>query len=237
MLLKSDSLSDIGRQRKRNEDCCYANPATGLFIVADGMGGHPAGEVASKLAVETLRELLETAEVIKNTQQLPQRIEQALQQTSQTIIRAGQKHPQWLGMGTTAAVVMITEGQAFIANVGDSRIYLLHNGELRQCSIDHNPTEPVLCHGTVLNLSNILTQALGIEQPLEPCLRQFSLQAGDRLLLCTDGLNNMLSDADIRLLLQTESLQEICHQLVALANQRGGHDNVSVIVVDLLAEL
>ncbi|HEY5673978.1 MAG TPA: PP2C family serine/threonine-protein phosphatase [Malonomonas sp.] len=233
MLLKSDSLSDIGRQRKRNEDCCYANPQTGLFIVADGMGGHPAGEVASKLAVETLREQLETAVALNHPEQLPERLEQALLQTSRTIIRAGQANPQWLRMGTTVAIAVIFEGQAYIANIGDSRIYLLRNGDLSQCSFDHNPTEPTLFRGRIQNLSSILTQALGIEQPLEPYQQQINLRAGDRLLLCTDGLNNMLSDADIRQLLQSTSPQQCCRRLVDQANNRGGLDNISVVVVDI----
>ena len=233
MLLTSDSLSDIGRQRKKNEDDYYSNPQTGLFIVADGMGGHPAGEVASKLAVATLRVQLETAD-FNNPEQLTQRLGQALQHANRTIIRAGKENSLWKGMGTTAAITLIIRGQAFIANIGDSRIYVLHNGELRKCSIDHNPTEPVLLHGTAHNLSHLLTQALGIEQPLEPHLQHFAVHTGDRLLLCTDGLSNQLTDSTIgKLLNQPVPPAQICQQLVATANDRGGFDNITVTVVDI----
>ena len=235
MRLKSDQRSDVGRVRKRNEDCCYSNPQLGLFIIADGMGGHPAGDVASRLAVETLRKILEVREAFAKPQEIPQRLEQAFQQTNQVIISAGRSNSQWHNMGTTASAAVVSEGRAFTANVGDSRIYLLQNGSLRQCSKDHNPIGPALFDGKIQRLSNILTQAIGLDQPLDLYQQQFALQPGDRLLLCTDGLNNMLSDSEIRrVLIQSESPGETCKKLVRQANNQGGHDNISVIVVDIL---
>ena len=234
MRLKSDSLSDIGRIRKRNEDACYSDPQRGLFIIADGMDGHPAGTIASRLAVDTLQALLTTRGVLSSAQEIPKQIEQALQQTNRTVLQAGQSNPAWTRMGTTVAIAVIAAGQAFIANIGDSRIYLLRNGLLRQCSQDHNPTDPALFAGKVQNLSHLLTQAIGLEQTLEPSQQQFPVQPGDRLLLCTDGLSNMLSDPEISQLLQMDSPQNSCRQLIAAANNQGGHDNISVIVVDLV---
>lgn len=234
MLQKSDSLSDIGRLRKRNEDYCYSNPQLGLFIIADGMGGHPAGDVASRLAVETLRERLEARAALDNPEELPERLEQAFQQANQAVILAGQTNLHWHRMGTTASVAIVLKGQIFIANIGDSRIYLFQNGVLRQCSKDHNPTAPAIFDGKIQRQSNLLTQALGLDQPLDLYQQQLPLQPGDRLLLCTDGLNNLLSDSEIRrVLMQPEAPGETCKQLVLQANNKGGHDNISVIVVDI----
>jgi protein phosphatase len=235
MLLKSDSLSDIGRYRTRNEDYCYSNPQRGVFIIADGMGGHPAGDIASRLAVETLQKTLEVREAFAKPEEIPQRLEHAFQLTNQVVISAGRSNSQWHNMGTTASIIIASEGRAFTTNIGDSRIYLLQNGSLRQCSKDHNPTGPALFDGKIQRFSNILTQAIGLDQPLDLYQQQLLLQSGDRLLLCTDGLNNMLSDSEIRrILIQSDPPGETCEQLVRQANNQGGHDNISVIVVDIL---
>ncbi len=231
MQLDSDSLSDIGRQRRKNEDACFADPQLGLFLVADGMGGHPAGEVASRLAVEGAGRLVRQ-ELPDTTPEaeIPRLLAALCQQVSQQIYQAGLDNPDWRGMGTTLALACCRGGRAYLANIGDSRIYLLRNAILKRCSRDH-------CLGDESSpLHHILTQALGLDKPLEVYQRQLDLQAGDRLLLCSDGLTNMLSDAAIcRLLSLPRAPEQLCRQLVAAANDRGGLDNISVVVVEVAA--
>lgn len=234
MLLKSDSLSDIGRHRKRNEDACYHNAQAGLFLIADGMGGHPAGDVASHLAIESLRVQLERPNGCDDPEEIPLCLESAFRQANLTVRDAGQRNPKWTRMGTTASAAVIAEDRAFIANVGDSRIYLLHAGNLRQYSKDHNPTDARLFAGRRQNLANILTQAIGLEPAIEIYQQQFTVASGDRLLLCTDGLNNMLPDTEIQHLLNhAETPTDAGRQLVAAANSSGGYDNITVIVIDI----
>ncbi len=227
MQLCSDSLSDIGKQRSKNEDACFADPQAGLFLVADGMGGHPAGEVASRMAIGAAVSRCHSGlSADCPDAEIPQRIEAICQQLSRQIHQAGQDNPSWHGMGTTLALVCCRENLAYLANVGDSRIYLLRAGILQQCSKDHTLGDDQS------PLHHILTQALGADQPLEVHQQQLELQPGDRLLLCSDGLTNMLSDQAIcRLLSLPREPQQLCQQLVAAANDRGGLDNISVVVV------
>lgn len=234
MQLHSDSFSDIGKQRSKNEDACFADPRAGLFLVADGMGGHAAGEVASRMAADGINLFLqqnlsrETA-----TEAIPALLDAACQQTSRQVYQAGLGNLDWRGMGTTLALACCRNGRAFLANVGDSRIYLLRGGILKQCSRDHTlGSSRDIPAAEQSMLHHILTQAVGLEQTLDVYQQQFALQCGDRLLLCSDGLTNMLTDAEIsRLLSLPREPKQLCQQLVAAANDRGGLDNISVVVV------
>ena len=235
MRTKSDSLSDIGRHRQRNEDACYSNQQQGLFIIADGMGGHPAGNVASRLAVESLREYLESKASPEWRNDVPEQLQLALQHCHATVKNAGDSNLLWRRMGTTVAVLLIVKQMAFVANIGDSRIYLWRNHALRQCSKDDNPTDPSLFAGNLQGLSSLLTQAVGLETPPVAHQQKFRLQPADRLLLCTDGLSNLLTDDAIaQLLAEQQPTAQTCRKLVAAANDKGGYDNISVILVEMI---
>ncbi len=227
MRINAASLSDTGRVRSRNEDYHRCDPNHRIFIVADGLGGHPAGDVASRMAVKALAERLQLPTTRTGEPPLASLIEEAFQQTHQLVQEAGNEQSSWRNMGTTLSLVLVEEGQAFVANVGDSRIYLLRDGQLSQLSEDHNMALSGVSGG-----SSFLTQALGLNQPIDVFQQQLPLQTGDRLLLCSDGLNNMLSDLEINLILSAEEPPETCcPQLVKRANEMGGQDNITVIVI------
>ncbi len=237
MQLHSDSLSDQGKQRSKNEDACFSDPNIGLFMVADGMGGHPAGDVASGMAISCTHSFLQPGLTgATSSEKIPELLDAACQQSSQQIYQAGLDNSAWRGMGTTLALACCLQGQAFLANVGDSRIYLLHDGSLTQCSYDHTlGNRQQIPANQQTGLHHILTQALGLEQRLEVYQQQVALQTGDRLLLCSDGLSNMLSDDEIsRLLRLPRQPKQVCQQLVAAANDRGGLDNITAVVIMIL---
>ena len=232
----SDSLSDTGRQRSKNEDACLDDPANGLFILADGMGGHPAGEVASSMAVTSLHRRLRQARRTPAAE-IPELVKAAIAQTSREIFQAGCDNPAWRNMGTTLVMAWCHRDMAFVANVGDSRSYLLRAGRLRQCSEDHTLGNrrqlPLQDQGM---LQHILTQALGLEEPVAAYQQQLALQPEDRLLLCSDGLTNMLGDTQIAAILARPlPPHQLCSDLVEAANAEGGLDNISVVVVKISA--
>ncbi len=237
MQLDSDSLSDQGKQRSKNEDACFADPEIGLFIVADGMGGHPAGDIASGMAISAIHSFLQTGLTAETAgDKISELLEAACQQANQQVFRAGQADAARQGMGTTLALAYCSRGQAFLANVGDSRIYLLREGSLKQCSYDHTlGNRQQIPASQQSGLHHVLTQALGLGKHLEVYQQQIPLRSGDRLLLCSDGLSNMLTDDEInRLLRLPRRPRQICRQLIAAANDRGGLDNITAIVVSIL---
>lgn len=223
--------SDIGKSRKINEDSLGYRG--NLFVIADGMGGHNAGEVASALAVEeVLRMSSRGADFCR---ELPR----VLNQANQAILDHAGENPECRGMGTTIAVLQLEEGRARVAHVGDSRVYWWHREKLLRVTRDHSVVEELLLHGGITREEadyhpqrNILTRALGIPGEVQAESTEFETVEGDRILMCTDGLTSMLTDDDIAsLLVRAEPAQKIAELLVAEANKRGGHDNISVIVV------
>jgi len=232
-LMEIGTASDIGKSRKINEDSLGYRG--NLFVIADGMGGHNAGEIASALAVEeVLRMSLCGTDFHRD---LPRTINRA----NQAILDHARKYPECRGMGTTIAILQLEEGRARVAHVGDSRVYWWRRKKLSRVTRDHSVVEELLLHGGITREEadyhpqrNILTRALGIPGEIEVENTEFETGEGDRILMCTDGLTSMLTDDDIAsLLMRDEPAQKIAELLVAEANKRGGHDNISVIVVFL----
>jgi len=209
--------SEIGHVRKRNEDALLVEPESGVYAVADGMGGHPAGDVASAVAIARLKDVLadydgsDPAATVGN----------ALEEAHAAVLAASADDPARYGMGSTVVAALVTSDGAWVGHVGDSRCYVLASGEeLRPVTEDHGA-------------GGYLTQALGLERGIKPDVAQVPLAAGDRLLLCTDGLTNMVDDARIAGILgDVDGAQAACDALTAAALDAGGVDNVTLLVID-----
>ncbi|GAB4482801.1 MAG: Stp1/IreP family PP2C-type Ser/Thr phosphatase [Thermodesulfovibrionales bacterium] len=215
-------MTDVGKQRQTNEDRVLVDVEHGIFLVADGMGGHNAGEIASSIAVQEAYAFLVSAPRESASQDLLPLLEEAFRQAHASIRRKASSDSALDGMGTTLVGVLIDGDMAFVCNSGDSRAYLFRK-RLIQLTVDHS----------LENQRNILTQALGTTQDPVPFRQSAALQPGDVLLLCTDGLTGLLDDSELETILRAQgnSPDRAVHALVGEALRRGGHDNVSAVVV------
>jgi protein phosphatase len=231
--------SDPGRVRTNNEDCLLVDEPLGLLIVADGMGGRAAGEVASALAVETIAAYVRAhlAEPVP-AEQTAALLQAAIRTADAAIWTKAREQRQWRGMGTTVVLALCREAQISLAHVGDSRAYLLHQGALRQVTEDHAVVAEWLKAGQLTPrqarrhpLRHQITRYLGRGNALAE-LHCVPWEYGDMLLLCSDGLTTMVADRHIAALVRRggTDLQTICEALVARANANGGEDNISVIL-------
>lgn len=229
--MKSIVRTDVGRVRKQNEDSVYAADAQRLFAVADGMGGHRAGEVASSMAVEALRARLQAR------QPDLQLMRQAFEEANRRISCAAEKDERLQGMGTTMTALWQTERSVLIAHVGDSRVYLLRGGRLRQVTDDHSVVAELLRCGLITPQEarrhpyrNVITRSLGSAPTVEVDLLEREREPGDLWLLCTDGLSNMLTDREMEALLVSLSPQKAADALMQKALEAGGTDNITLIL-------
>lgn len=245
--LEMFALSDAGCVREKNEDALYIDPSLGLAILADGMGGHRSGEVASQLAVATIAEIARDAGQAENVQDL---LEQSLKSANRAVYESSRMNVDHFGMGTTVISSIIRDNTAHIAHVGDSRVYLHRNADLTQITEDHTYRTQIARYASVSNgldegseadeigdmgaLGKMLVRAIGIEPEVEIDTCTIGLENGDYLLLCSDGLTDVLSDAGIARILNSEMVAEAAaEKLVQQAIQKGGPDNISVIVIRL----
>lgn len=228
---KFGSRTDVGAVREQNEDSLVVRPP--LFVVADGMGGHAAGEVASEIAVNTIEEL---APDHADAEALGRAVEEA----NRDIINAALAGEGREGMGTTVTAAMLERNHLVIAQVGDSRAYLLHNGELTQLTRDHSLMANMIEAGQITPEEarfhpsrSVITRALGNDPDTVPDLYEINVEDGDRLLLCSDGLYSMLEDDEIAAVMRrVPDPQRCANMLVNGAIAAGGHDNVTVIIAD-----
>ena len=246
------ALSDTGRQREHNEDSFLIDHQLGLFVVCDGMGGHAAGEVASALAVKTFHDnikreawMLEGYAAKRGTEQVTRKqiitlLENAINQASSIVHIEAQKDPNKRGMGTTLVAVLMVARQAFVVWVGDSRIYLLRDSVLEQLTEDHSVFNELLKRKRMsreeiekLPQKNAITRAIGVYEHTEPECLVLDLVAGDRFLLCSDGLSGYFEDDldELSNLLGTQEGNKAVEKLIATANERGGKDNITSVVV------
>lgn len=224
--------SDVGRVRDLNEDSCGFVGT--LFVVADGMGGAKAGEVASAMAVQHLLALEDA-----DGSDLPETLSRTILEANIAIHRKAREDESFAGMGTTMTVLKLMNARAFIAHVGDSRAYLLRGGELQRLTSDHTLVAELVRNGGITESEalvhpqrHFLTRALGTEIQVEPEIVETGTMPGDIFVLCTDGLSGMLGDAEIAETLRTgHGAQNMAQELVRRACEAGGSDNVSVIVV------
>lgn len=230
------ALTDRGRKRPSNEDAFGYSIEHGVYVVCDGMGGAAAGEVASSVAVAEVMQLLTNR---PGANPLPADAEQAVVAANEAIFSRSQHSQKLSGMGTTLVALLAEERHAWMLNVGDSRGYRLRNSKLEQITLDHSLVEEQMRLGQMSQeealrspLKNVITRALGTQSLVTPDVFELETEPGDLFLLCTDGLTRELSDSLIESLLRLDlPLEGLCSRLVAAANQAGGHDNITCLLV------
>lgn len=253
MKVVSCGITDIGRKRQRNEDSYLVNDKIGLYIVADGMGGHAGGEFASKIAVSTVEEIIRGEDRVKsnvpsqsyldNDQsnaegQEQDRLKDAINRAGNMIVRRAFEDPELKGMGTTSTVMFVSADKAYIAHVGDSRAYCVRDGEIIQITEDHSLVHEQLKSGLITEeearthqLKNIITRSVGVQEEVEVDTIVWKIQAGDSYLLCSDGLSNMMNDEEMQDIINKFDVEQGARELVDLANSRGGEDNITLILL------
>lgn len=246
--VKACGLSDVGLTRAHNEDYFEIDPGHRLYVVADGMGGHNHGEVASQLAVNAIHDFIKkTADrdttwpfgMDNRLERHSNLLKMAVRIAHENVLREISKDGSLYGMGTTVVGFMLSGRVAAVAHVGDSRAYRLRRGKLEQLTQDHTWVHEQVVAGFLSKeqarshpLKNVVTRALGGESDVMVDVRELEVEPGDLFLLCSDGLTGMLSDPDIRDCMSSgESLHEICRDMVEEANARGGIDNVTVVLL------
>ena len=250
MKIAYSALSDVGRKRKGNEDSLFVNPEQNLFVVADGMGGHAAGEVASRVAVDAIAEFVE---LTGGNQEITwpfglddtisyegNRLKTAVRHANTRVIEATRESAEYEGMATTVAAVLVDGDIANLAHVGDSRIYLWNGEGIEQLTRDHSWVNEQIENGAISPeqarshpLRNVVTRALGGRADLVVDIQSRRMAPGDMLLLCSDGLTTMIPDDGIARILR-ESDGDVARATTALvseANERGGEDNITVVLL------
>lgn len=247
--LQSASLTDPGRVRDHNEDCIEARPEIGLFVLADGMGGYNAGEVASGMATSLIADGLQETWKPRDVDRMGRDeakaasmklIEEQIGRANNAIFTTSQNNPECAGMGTTLVVCLYYDNFMTVAHIGDSRLYRLRGEAMEQVTRDHSLLQEQLDSGLITpeeaKLSqnkNLVTRALGIDPVVEPELHVYETQPDDIYLLCSDGLSDMVDDEEIRLTLITlkSNPSLTVQQLVQAANDNGGRDNISAMLI------
>jgi protein phosphatase len=247
--IQYSGLSDPGKVRSHNEDCIESRPDIGLYVLADGMGGYNAGEVASGMATSLIAdgisefwrpELLRKVDREQAMRMAEQLIREQVARANAAIYQTSQNNPECAGMGTTLIVCLFYDNFVVVAHIGDSRVYRLRGDEMNQVTRDHSLLQEQIDSGLIskeqARLSsnkNLVTRALGIDPQVDAEIHVYEAEPGDLYLLCSDGLNDMVEDEEIRLTMVTlrNNLALTTQQLVQAANDNGGRDNVSVILI------
>ena len=240
--------TDIGRVRSTNQDSICLAPKHNFFAVADGMGGHNGGDIASQMSVKLLKQYFEK---IETTDDPIKTLKTSIKQVNSGIYQHAQKNEELIGMGTTIVSAFVSNNKIYMANIGDSRAYLFKNNQLFQLTKDHSLVQEKLNLGIYDGEAakkdkqkNVLVRTVGFEEKVEPDIYQFKYQSGDVIMLCSDGLHGKVSDPDILYLLASElqnskntteeELKKCVSRLIEQANNNGGNDNISVILMKIL---
>jgi protein phosphatase len=237
MILRAAASSDVGRRRRTNEDRYALAPELGLFLVADGMGGHSAGQVASELAARAMVRAVAGAEAAGAVP--GERLREAVARANAEVFQTAQNKPELAGMGTTLVALLGAERRVGLAHVGDSRAYLVRCGLIHRLTEDHSLVGELVRRREITAAAarehphrHVLTRALGVRRQVEPELLEVPPERGDVFVLCSDGLTTHVADHEIAAAVaESSDLQHACDGLVALANSRGGEDNVTVVLV------
>ncbi|WP_166238106.1 Stp1/IreP family PP2C-type Ser/Thr phosphatase [Paenibacillus turpanensis] len=235
--------TDIGKIRQVNEDRCVLIPGLNgytLAVVADGMGGHQAGDTASQLTIETIQaELTETVHADMDEEELKEAIRSAILRANDAVFQAASEKEHYHGMGTTVVVALADEQRIFLGHIGDSRAYLIGDEGIKQLTEDHTLVNELLKNGQISKEEahmhprrNVLTRALGTEQHVDVDSTELPWKPQDQLLLCTDGLTNQVGEEQMLAILQSgSSAEEKVEQLVVHALEAGGDDNITVVLL------
>lgn len=235
--------TSVGRVRSNNEDAFYVPPASGgcceLFMVADGMGGHRGGEVASRMAVKEVSDYI-NAHFSKdlNEDTIRTLINDSIIEANKKILMSAMEHEEWAGMGTTLTLVLFFRKKIFIGHVGDSRAYLIRDNDIIQLTRDHSLVWQLMEEGRLTMdetrthpMKNIITRALGTERVLKPDFLEYDLEKDDIIIICSDGLTNMLEDYEIKNIVCGRELETAADMLIQTANLHGGIDNITVELI------
>ncbi|MBI3805026.1 MAG: Stp1/IreP family PP2C-type Ser/Thr phosphatase [Nitrospirae bacterium] len=238
MKVTAAGLTDVGRVRRSNEDSLGLFPEFNLYVVADGMGGHAAGEVASRIAVQSIQEFFSSPEITEQTAEM--KLARAIGYANEKIYEAGEKDSSLSGMGTTVVAVVAHPTETIIGYVGDSRVYLFQEDKTRQLTQDHSLVNEYVRKGLLTAeaaqhhpLKHVISRALGTSPRVDvETLRQASVPR-NILLLCSDGLSNKLTLEEINTILTTmnDNLEKACRALVERAKEKGGEDNITVVLI------
>jgi protein phosphatase len=248
MKIAARGQTDVGRKRDQNEDSFFVDGELGLFVVADGMGGHAGGATASKMAVQAIETRMRAAREATpelftpsgslEESTIPEILREAVESACQAIFQTAQGDAALAGMGTTVTAVAVAGPKAFVAHVGDSRCYLARRDRIYQVTEDHSLVNEQLKAGAITpdearhsRFRNIITRSVGFESDVAVDLMGIDLEAGDRIVVCCDGLSNMVEDSEILEIVSTVPLESSPKALIELANERGGDDNVTVVVI------
>ena len=235
--MRSVGRTHVGLHRAANEDSILLMPGVGLFAVADGMGGHRGGRVASHMV---------TGELIRIATELGRPLDgeeltEALADINRKVHQTGQESAELFNMGSTCVAISVMGGRVHLAYLGDSRAYLIRTGEIQQLTSDHRVIQPMLDRGEISEdearthpMRNVLTRSVGVEADVEVSTADIPIENGDRILLCSDGLSDLVPpDALLEKVLDHVNLEDLATELVDSANAAGGHDNISVVVVQI----
>jgi serine/threonine protein phosphatase PrpC len=245
MKVEAYGISDIGMKRVKNEDSFLINKDAGLFVVADGMGGHAGGEFASRLAVETIgARLKDVGTPPRDVRSAPdyyiEQITSAIKEAGKRIYEEAERNPMLKGMGTTAVLMFARDERIYIAHVGDSRAYLVRDGRIVRLTKDHSLVGEQIRAGLLPESAeknhkfrNIITRSVGFQEDVEIDIRVDLPVEGDRYLLCTDGLTTLVDDDEILDVVAENSVEEAVQLLIDLANMRGGDDNITVVLAEV----
>jgi len=255
MPVKSFAISDVGLRRSHNEDSYIANDELRTYLVADGMGGHAAGEVASQTAARTIEDFVRRAEQDRDMtwpygadgslSEMENTLLSAIKIANQMICRMAGEKPEMTGMGTTIAGVKIHNGEASVFNVGDSRVYRVRKDAIVQLTTDHSWVNEQLQRRMITEeearthrWKNVITRALGNKSTVDVDLTATEMETGDILVICTDGLSGLVSDQVIleTIRMQGDNLEEVATELVAQAKAAGGHDNITIVLVQYFGD-
>ena len=246
------SITDVGMQRNHNEDSVASNPQLGVTVLADGMGGYKAGEVASAIAVNTIMtELKKTINSVKPAEvdtksgytKLSMLVESLVKTANEAIFNTATSQPQYKGMGTTLVMALFYNNRMTIAHVGDSRLYRIKDNTLEQITQDHTLLRELIERGFYTEEQarnspnrNLVTRALGVDKEVEVDIQEEVVTPGEKFLLCSDGLTDMLEDEEINSILEeySDNIETCAQVLIDQANDKGGLDNVSVIITNIV---
>lgn len=233
----------VGKVRQENEDRYFADPEPAIFLVSDGMGGHRGGARASGIVVEDLPVMIENAlDKLKvgTPRTVMSLLEKAIAEQSKQLQLEGTSESGYKDMGATLVIALLRKGRCYIANIGDSRAYRLRKGRLMQLTRDHSVISELIEKGHIEpeeaahhEARGVITRYVGMEERAHPHVHSFTLKKDDRILLCTDGLTDMVADEAIAAILANETNPQLaCKALITAANNAGGHDNVTALLID-----
>ena len=248
-MVESAGITDVGRKRKANEDSIFIDDRMRLYIVADGMGGHKAGEVASRVVVETIRDSMhrfmnnvdaeKMAYARDDLSPAANQLLSSIHLANQTVFQLSQTESSYDGMGSTASVVFLSGHSLIAANVGDSPIYLIRDDKIETISTPHTyvaelaALDPVAAEKLAEQYRHMITRGMGLKEEVKPDVKEIKAKKGDRIVICSDGLSDKASPDDIQSVVDGKQAKASCKALVNMANERGGDDNITVIVLQL----